>query len=54
MTFNRHIDTGLVIGVVVPCAINVAESAGILCKEKQDISEGPAAIQYENMVNFRN
>lgn len=54
LTFNRHIDTGLVIGVVVPCAIHVAVSAGILCKEKQDISEGLAAIQYENLVNFRN
>lgn len=41
---NRHIDTGLVVGVVVPCAITVAESAGILCEEKQVISEGPAAL----------
>ena len=45
LTFKRHIDTGLVIGVVVPCAITVAESAGILCEEKQDISDGPAAVQ---------
>lgn len=45
LTFNRHIDTSLVIGVVVPCAIAVTESAGILCEEKQDISEEPAAVQ---------
>ena len=42
---NRHIDTSLVIGVVVPCAITLAESAGIFCEGKQDISEGPAAVQ---------
>lgn len=38
LNFNRHIVTGLVIGVVVPRAISVAESAGILCEEKQEIS----------------
>jgi hypothetical protein len=45
LIYQRHIDTGLVIGVVVPRAITVAESAGILCEEKKDISEGPLAVQ---------
>ena len=45
LSFERHNFTGIVIGVVIPCAITVAESAGILCEEKQDISEGPVAVQ---------
>jgi len=45
MTFKRHILAGIVIGIVVPCAIAVAESAGILCEEKQDISEDHTVVQ---------
>jgi hypothetical protein len=44
-TFQRHIDTRLIICVVVPRAISVTQSAGILCEEKKQISEVPAAVQ---------
>jgi hypothetical protein len=54
LTFKRHIGTRLIIRVVGPCAIAVAESASILCKEKQGISGAPAAVQYERRVTTGN
>jgi hypothetical protein len=46
LTFQRHIDAGFVVRVVVPCAVAVTESAGVLCQWK-DTYEIPAGVQYK-------
>lgn len=35
LAFQRHVDTRLVVRVIVPLAVAVAESAGILCEERK-------------------
>jgi hypothetical protein len=50
LTFQWHINAGSVVRVVVPCAVAVAESTGVLCERRKDIYEISAGVQYNAML----
>jgi hypothetical protein len=52
LTFQRYIDAGPVVRVVVPRAVAMAESTGVLCEQRKDTYEISAGVQYKCNVKY--